>query len=170
METEAINKFLQEFQKESDRASAILGVCYLDKCVDTLLKYYFISDSKYISKNIIGSTPGVVLDSFSKKVKVAYAVGLLRQEEFDDLESIRKIRNDFAHGLHGLSFESQTIRDKCQNLKIAQSAIGGPLIEAKYTDSPRFRYILSVAIIGHFMNYRAKNEIKNRNVWKEGLY
>jgi len=67
MGIENLNKFLQEFQKESDRATAILCVCYLDKMVENLLKQFFISKSKFIEEYILGDTVTVAIDSFSKK-------------------------------------------------------------------------------------------------------
>lgn len=169
MDTENLNKFLKEFQKETDRATAILGVCYLDKTIENLLTKFFIPNSKFIEKYIIGNSLTTAIDTFSKKIRLAYGLGLLREEEYNDLEIIRDIRNDFAHKLHGLSFETQSIKDKSFNLKIAQATIGGPLLKAKFKDSSLFRYKLSVVVIGNFIDHRAKYDIKNREIWSVPL-
>jgi DNA-binding MltR family transcriptional regulator len=63
------------------------------------------------------------LGSFSAKIDTAYCLGLLSEDEYGDLHSIRHIRNDFAHKLTGLAFEYRSIADRCLNLKGAQ--VGG---------------------------------------------
>lgn len=37
------------------------------------------------------------LGTFSSRIKAAYALGLVTKEQFQDLERLRKIRNEFAH-------------------------------------------------------------------------
>ena len=170
MDVSILNKFFEEFQNESDRAAAILGACYLDNALEALLKSFFINDDAFIKKHILGNSPSVTIDSFAKRSSICYALGLLRQSEYDDLDLIRRIRNKFAHKLHGLSFECQDIKDRCYQLKVAKTAMVGPLSAAKYTDSARFRYTISVGVIGNFINYRAENRVKHCEVFSEPLW
>jgi DNA-binding MltR family transcriptional regulator len=163
MHINEINKFLIEFQVESDRAAAILGVSYLDTVMENLLKKFFIQNNSFIDKQIFGDSYSVI-DSFSKKINLSYALGLLKQKEFEDLNNIRKIRNDFAHELHGLNFNSEKINSRCLNLKCAQDVFDGPLQEVSHDNSARFRYILTVSVLGHLIQNRTENNIVSQKI------
>jgi len=169
MDTKELNQFLHEFQKESDRAAAVLAGCYLDEMLELLLKKFLIQDSKFIEKYILGNSPSVAIDSFGKKTRIAYALGLLREVEYSDLETVRRIRNEFAHQIHGLSFETQKINDLCFNLKLAQIAIEKVIQDMKYTDGARFRYTITVGILGNFISHRALYETESREVCMKPL-
>jgi DNA-binding MltR family transcriptional regulator len=47
--------------------------------------------------------------TLSSRIKAAYAVGLLSDKQFEDLERIRKIRNEFAHNWEGCTFANPRI-------------------------------------------------------------
>jgi len=49
------------------------------------------------------------LGSFSARTRMAHALGLLTQHQADDLDRIRKIRNEFAHSWEPVSFSNQKI-------------------------------------------------------------
>ncbi len=170
MDITELNQFLHEFQKESDRAAAVLAGCYLDEMLELLLKKFLIQDAKFIAKYVLGNSPSVTIDSFAKKARIAYALGLLREDEYSDLDIVRRIRNEFAHQLHGLSFDTQKISDLCFNLKLAQLTIDKLLCDTKYTDGARFRYTIAVGILGNFINHRALYETEAREVCTKPLW
>ncbi len=49
------------------------------------------------------------LGSFSTRIKACHALGLINDEQFSDLEHLRKIRNAFAHTWRSLSLNEQAI-------------------------------------------------------------
>jgi DNA-binding MltR family transcriptional regulator len=51
------------------------------------------------------------LGDFSNKIKMCYCLGLIDKIIRDDLNLIRKIRNEFTHDLYA-SFESDKIKSK----------------------------------------------------------
>ncbi|HYX72596.1 MAG TPA: MltR family transcriptional regulator, partial [Nitrososphaera sp.] len=57
------------------------------------------------------------LGAFGARIRAAYCMGLLSKEDFEDLKIIKAIRNDFAHQLHGLSFNEASIAKKCEKLR-----------------------------------------------------
>lgn len=64
-----------------------------------------------------GNSP---LSSFSSRIKMSYALGLISENERKALDQIRSIRNDFAHneGNYELSVHSvRSMRDKVRNLR-----------------------------------------------------
>ncbi len=108
------SSFLSEFQKETDRGAALVGAALIDSRIERLLVSHFVD--KKVAKELLngGSAP---LGSFSAKIKLCYALGLITEIEYKECDTIRKIRNEFAHEVHGLTYESQNIKDLCSNLK-----------------------------------------------------
>jgi DNA-binding MltR family transcriptional regulator len=113
MDVNEFTSFIQEFQQETDRAAALLAVAYLDSKLEELLQSKFVSKHRIIKDLFKGQG---ALSSFSAKVSIAYAVGLISLPTTDDLHHIRKIRNDFAHKIHGLSFQTTSIASRVNAL------------------------------------------------------
>jgi len=70
--------------------------------------------SKKIEEELFKSN--APLSSFSSRIKMAYYLGKLSASARRDLETIRSVRNDFAHHPEHLDFEVQSIKDRCANL------------------------------------------------------
>jgi DNA-binding MltR family transcriptional regulator len=56
------------------------------------------------------------LSTLRAKIDLAYALGLFNEKQHDDAQSIRKIRNNFAHTTKKLNFKTQLVIDNCKNL------------------------------------------------------
>ena len=106
--------FAAEFQNEGDRAAAILAAALLDERLRQLLTAYLIDDSKEVAILLDQEQP---LGSFGARMRAAYCLGLLDKDLYGLLSNIKKIRNAFAHQLHGLTFESPGIASACKVLR-----------------------------------------------------
>ena len=105
---EVFNAFLDDFQKESDRAAAVLAVSYLDDLLKQLLLHSFKNKEDELFD---GMRP---LSTFSAKITMSYAYGLIDKNLKDDMNNIRRIRNEFAHEFKNLSFKKEKIKNRCQ--------------------------------------------------------
>lgn len=87
-------------RRESDRAVAVLGPAYADTLLEDLLRAFLLEGK---SSDALLGVEGA-LGSFSSRINLAHALGLIRDGTHHDLELIRRIRNDFAHrvDLHSL--------------------------------------------------------------------
>jgi len=104
----------QEFKGSSDRAAVIVAASYLDELLLQMLKEYLIKDTDKKNKEIFsGNGP---LSTFSSKINLSYRLGLISKRETDLINTIRAIRNYFAHQLSNASFENQSIKQKTENL------------------------------------------------------
>lgn len=113
---EKISALIKELDQESDRALAVLMAAYLDVLLgDLLISRMAVPPAEAVKLLMGGET--APLSSFSSKIRMAYCLGVLSEDERADLELIRKIRNKFAHDLAGLSFETQPIVDHCRHLR-----------------------------------------------------
>ncbi len=106
--------FLEELQKQTDRAVAVLAAAFLDRLLEDLLAGFFI-ENEALNKKLFRDFGA--LGSTAAKIDLAYSLGHIGPDLHHDLEIVNGIRNKFAHEIHGLSFESNTIKHRCKNLK-----------------------------------------------------
>jgi hypothetical protein len=71
---------------------------------------------KQEEKRLFDGAQNGVLGTFSAKIRMAYALGLLLNEVYYDLLIINGIRNAFAHSLHEVYFDNQHITSSCEKL------------------------------------------------------
>jgi DNA-binding MltR family transcriptional regulator len=106
--------FLAEFQNESDRAAAILSAALLDEWLRRLLVSFLIDVPKEVDAMLDVEQP---IGSFGARIRLAYCLGLLDEKLFRLLTLIKKVRNEFAHQLHGLTFETAEVAETCATLR-----------------------------------------------------
>ena len=150
-----IDAFLEELQAESDRAAAILGATMLDEQLKKLLSATFVSAAS--ADELLGQMKPIA--TFSSRTSLARAIGLVSVEEHQDLTRIRKICNDFAHELNGLTFNSDSIQRHCEQLNSARHALAKPtnaLIAEAYPQTNRTIFNLAVALNMVLLNKRIK--------------
>lgn len=147
------SSFLKELQGESDRGAALVGAALIDDQLDRLLRAHLIEGKVADSLLDGGNAP---LGTFSTRLKLAYSLGLLSKLEYDEGDLIRRIRNEFAHGLHGLTFQKDKVKDLCLNLR-ADTPDG-----ARYGNDPRKLYINSVVLMTLSLLYRHEYAAMNR--------
>jgi hypothetical protein len=136
----AFSTFMNEFEGESDRAAAVLAGAYLDDGLAKLLQMRLIGSKRFKDELLGQDRP---LGTFSARIKAAYAVGVVSDSGYHDLELIRKIRNTAAHHLVGFSFERAEIVSWCGRLLLPQ------WWPAKFSPNrtPRVRFNLSVCML-----------------------
>ncbi len=113
--SEDLQGFIEEFQKESDRATAILGAALLDEKLLQLLTAFLVNDNKEVDLLLDIEQP---LGSLGARIRMTYCLGLITRTLFEILKLIKNIRNAFAHRLHGLSFADPHIAKDCDRLRV----------------------------------------------------
>lgn len=152
--------------KESERASIVLGSALLDEKLKQVFKRKL---SCFVDKLVDGMGP---LSTFSSRISLARALEWISEEVRSDLDTIRKIRNDFAHSIdYNLSFFDDSVKTRCENLKTSQAYIGGfddaanawkpgtrgltpagfRAMQSVFT-SPRKRYELAVSFLSQYLD------------------
>jgi DNA-binding MltR family transcriptional regulator len=139
----------KQLAKESERGVAIIAAAYLDEQLHQLIANFLVDDEKEVDELLGGDTCfGSALGSFDSRIRAAYCLGLISRDEYYDLKIIKKIRNQFAHRLHGVSFEDQSIGVQCNSLKgFFEEWL--PL-QADHISVPRFKY--QFVALWHLMN------------------
>jgi mannitol operon repressor len=149
---EAVQAAFAEFQDESDRAAAILSIALLDTQLEEILRA-FAADEASISELVKPEQP---IGSLGARRRVCLALGLISPDEASELALLGKIRNEFAHKLHGLTFEAQPIADWVQSLALPQRLF------PRYRSSGRPRFISSVAFMHLLLTRRLDAARKNK--------
>jgi hypothetical protein len=103
-----------EMRHVSDRVAAISSAAYLDNAIGLALLTRFVSLGKKWQDQIFTEATAP-LGTLSSKAKIGYAIGIFGTITYNDITTIRKIRNDFAHTIGPLSFSNMV--DKCGTLR-----------------------------------------------------
>ena len=108
IDSEQWSNIFNEFRSESSRGAAILASIWIEKLLEQKLGTLFTyGNSKSRQKLFNLNGP---FSTFSAKVLAAYTLGWIDSEIFDDINLVRKIRNEFAHKILSKDFESREIR------------------------------------------------------------
>jgi len=133
------DEVLSEFKTESDRGSALIAASAIEDLLENLARKRLL-DCK--ASNSLFSGFNSPLGTFSSKAIICRSLGLIAEDEFSDIEVIRKIRNEFGHNWKGLNFETQKIRGLTMNLEWF-----GPLNEEEKSRArDRFNYLVALLL------------------------
>ena len=91
---ERLNRFMGEISKQNDQAMVLSLATFLEDTLGRLLLAYFRS-CKATKELVEGFN--APLGTFGSRIKAVYAFGLVTDEQFKDMEILRKVRNHFAH-------------------------------------------------------------------------
>lgn len=103
---------------ESDRGAALVGAAHLEGLLVKILYAYLGSDNhtrKNASEPLLDSMGP--LGSFSEKIRLCYALGFITREQFEDIEIIRKLRNEFTHSTDPVDFTDKRIVTRMEELE-----------------------------------------------------
>lgn len=137
-------------ETESDRAIALITAAFLDDALAAVLRHALVDDAKILDELFGTDRP---LGTLSSRIKIAYCLGHISHGSFRDLETIRAIRNDFAHSRQALNFQSQGIRERCMKLRTPLIVPGDTLPDFS---NPRVRYLQSTSWLANVLQARER--------------
>ena len=103
------------YDHDSNRAVGVMWPAIIENRLTSLLRAAFIKDNERADSMLNPSGP---LGSFGAKINLAYLMGLYCKEAHQDLLTISKIRNKFAHDVTVKEFEADAIKSRIQNLDV----------------------------------------------------
>lgn len=143
---EDLAKFVEELKRESDRGLPLVGAALIDEKLLETLQSFFVEGKS--SKKLL-TEGNAALGTFSSRVEACYALGLIDEFEYQEISLIRKVRNEFAHAKHGLSFQTEKIKGFCSSLKSdLPEGSGYPV------NDPRFRFTNAIVCVVLRFYYR----------------
>jgi len=149
--------YLEEANRNTDRGTAILVGAYLDTQLEVLLSSFMIADAPLVDRLFNPTQP---LGSFGARMMLAYGLGLISEVEHHDLKIIQSIRNDFAHDLHGLTFQNDSITSRIENLTVGQEVWDLENYPRVYRDI-KLRFTTASSRLMYLLNQRI-NDVSER--------
>jgi hypothetical protein len=133
----------------ADYAIAMIGASYLERSIAISMIGRFVDLNPEEERRLFSFDADGPLATFSARIKVGYAMYLFGRETRDDLESIAKIRNLFAHHPSLITFNLPETKANCESLLVLKRLPAG---EKKHTDNdPKGSYIAACQRIAHGM-------------------
>jgi DNA-binding MltR family transcriptional regulator len=158
--------FYKELQEETPRAAVTISGAFLDALLKDLLASFMIEDDKAVSELLGTEGDSAPLSDFGARINAAFCLGLITRVEYNDLKYIKKIRNRFAHEMHGYSFDKQQIVDWCNNLQtpiIFKDVI--PVITGSHYD----KYVFTVAVLSNQLGIKILDGQKERRIIRDNV-
>lgn len=151
--------FTQEFNPESDRGAVLVAASLLDDRLKRILQAFFL-DSK-VSRDLLDGV-NAPLGTFSARISAAFALGLIEKNEIDELNLVRKIRNEYGHKWKEVTFDDAPIADLCRSLPWS-----GPK-DIEEENKPRARFDFAIIALLSDLLWREKlvsRERRTERAW-----
>ncbi len=101
-----INMLTKSLDHLDERGLVLSLAAFAEDALGHLLKSFLIP-SEATSQLLEGFN--APLGTFSSRTKAAFAMGLVTTEQYQDLERLRKIRNEFAHAWRSVDLSKQNL-------------------------------------------------------------
>ncbi len=109
---------IQELETASDRVVGIIMAAVLEDVLGRALKSWMIEDEKIQGEMFGSSGP---LGTFSSKINLGLLLGMYSKMAWKELDTIRKIRNEFAHEIETSDFSTLRVRSLAQTLVLYET-------------------------------------------------
>uniref|UniRef100_UPI00083A5443 hypothetical protein n=2 Tax=unclassified Phenylobacterium TaxID=2640670 RepID=UPI00083A5443 len=106
--------YLDLLHKESDRGKVLISTGFMEEQLKDVL---LASMRKGKVANDLLTSGNAPLGTFSSRISACFALGFVTDDEHHDLTLVRRIRNDFAHGIH-TTFDTPSVVDRCRQLRL----------------------------------------------------
>ena len=143
---EDLSGFVEELKRETDRGLPLVAAALIDDRLTETLRAFFCEVPSVGKLLDDGNAP---ISTFSSRTEVCYALGLIDEFEYAEIGLIRKVRNEFAHQKHGMSFLSPRVQGLCSSLRSNIPEGAGPSRQ-----DPRFRFTNAVVLLALRLYHR----------------
>ena len=161
---EHFERYREEAEEtKNDRGAAILHATNLENTLESALASY-LSIARSRQEEIFGFNGP--LGTFSDKISMAQAIGIIGPVSRSNFDIIRVVRNAFAHTMRPISFSDEQISALCSFLKVPMGVSIGKRIYTppEYTGSiTAIRHVFQVTCSGmqlHLLRYTANPAMK----------
>lgn len=99
---------LQRIMRDLDERGLILSLStFAEEALGDLIGAFLISGES--TKQLLNGF-NAPLGTFSARIKMAYSLGLITRPQREDLDRLRRIRNEFAHTWEPVTFTAQKLQ------------------------------------------------------------
>ncbi len=112
---EQINTAMDELSNEGTRGAIIVASALIEDILRGAILVCMVSLNQEEQDLLFNGT--APLSSFSAKIRLAYALGIVGPETRSDLDRLRELRNACAHAQVPVTFETDEIKTAINNFK-----------------------------------------------------
>jgi DNA-binding MltR family transcriptional regulator len=112
---------VKELIAQPARSAAIVGVAIIEKAITAGLLHHLPGSGRTVEE-LFDPRKGRLGD-YDAKIKLAYAMGLIRKVAFNDLGKMANIRNMFAHRLDISEFDHPEVAKLCAELELIDTHV-----------------------------------------------
>ncbi len=154
---------------ESDKGCTIIIASILEEMLRQLHEAHIAVISHPAKKSIFEnlSAPYAPLATFAGKIQIAYGYGLISNGDYEDLQIIRKLRNEAAHSVYDFSLEDDGVQAVVMQLK-ADSRCKQPVQELG-NDSSEAKPILDLPKFSESKRHLILNALALQDIIQEKL-
>lgn len=105
---EQMDDWQGELVTQSDRGVALITAAVVDELLRHLILKRMIEISESLQASLF-DRPQAPLSSFSAKIEIAFALGVIPEEAVAEFHLVRNVRNRFAHRFEALTFDHPEI-------------------------------------------------------------
>lgn len=153
-----LDEIIPKLNQESDRGMVLVSGGFLENQLKTTLEA-FLREVPSTTRLFDGPTGPFA--SLSARILACHAMGLINDNEYEDLQIIRKLRNKFAHEIHA-SFDDTLTRDQCLCLHHGPSNKISAQDGRKIKFPPRLNFMASFAVLAQRLIERPKDACRNK--------
>src|SRR5271165_1082562 len=143
--------------ERQDRYIALVSGTLLDHALKTAISKHLISEDKDLLYSIVDDYDRSPLGTFSAKIKIAHALGIVDDTTRNNLDVLRSIRNNFAHSVIEFEFASSECANEINKLVVQPKAF------KRFWEhwSPRCKFVTTVFTYYHAIFAYPHERIRN---------
>ncbi|MNR84333.1 mannitol repressor protein [compost metagenome] len=111
-----LNRLTRMLDDHDERGLILSLAAFAEEALGRLIEAFMLPVAA--SKDLLTGF-NAPLGTFSSRIKASYALGLINEEQFKDLEFLRKIRNEFAHAWEHVSLEQDNLASYARNMSFS---------------------------------------------------
>lgn len=142
-------------EHHAHRASVIIICAVLEQALEAAIASHFVI-SEEESNRLFDDMNDSPLTTFSAKIKIAFALGVLNDALKKDLTTIKNLRNVFAHSKSHVDFNNDGIIASCRDLCIPELAI----FHDRMPTDPRDIFMLSVRVLYSYLSDKREMPVR----------
>jgi hypothetical protein len=118
-----LNRLASTLRDHDERGLILSLAAFAEEALGRLIEAFMLPVQA--SKDLLTGF-NAPLGTFSSRIKASYALGLINEEQFRDLEYLRKIRNEFAHAWEHVSLTQEKLASLARNMSFSYLEEGFP--------------------------------------------
>lgn len=124
-----ISIMLEKYADMTDQATALVLCAVVERSLERSILSRMVRMKRKDRLDLFEGLGPIA--TMSAKIRIASSLGIIGPSVISDLESIKNIRNQFAHSFHPISFDTKSVAVECKLLQTAEKLLNMPRNRAR---------------------------------------